>query len=108
MPRIKFETDRCCKVNFVLFKNILEKGQSPSNHLATPLCIACYPELSTSWEAECHSRMKIGKGILILLQTYVVILLAATVPKQSNLQKTKTMLKDSFDAEIAEGAAYKQ
>ena len=45
---------------------------------------------------------------MILLQTHVVILLAATVPKEWNLQKTKTTPKDSFDAEIAEGAAYKQ
>ena len=45
---------------------------------------------------------------MILLQTHVVILLAATVPKERNLQKTKTTPKDSFDAEIAEGAAYKQ
>lgn len=30
------------------------------------------------------------------------------MPKERNLQKTKTTPKDSFDAEIAEGAAYKQ
>ena len=93
---------------FLVQKHIRERPvtiQSPGNTFLHSLLSrteyqqGCKSVIGTNW---------LCNRILILLRTHVVILLAATVPKERNLQKTKTTPKDSFDAEIAEGAAYKQ